>query len=158
MSLNALSPFCVSMCYNTYPANSHCSVVFWQKTHAKGTATNPCTTVVVVFVSQCYCDFSYYFPSCSHKCTYPHNHSSLMLTERTSRISKAWISITHCLLSLNINLLNTFFSHQGQKLSGFIFHLHGLWAPEILVQFVKDTHKLTKAGTQTISWSQAPAL
>lgn len=102
---------------------------FDKKTHAKGMTTNPCTIVVVVFVSLYYCDSSHlsdYFPSCSHKCTYAYNHSSPILTERTSLISKAWILVTHCLFSLNNKVVNTFFNHQWQKLSGFTFHLHGM--------------------------------
>lgn len=118
MSLNTPSLFCVRMCYNTHPANIHCSVVFWQKTHARGMPANPCTRMVVVLASLHFCDSSHLFiifhpvHTNAHK-TY--NHCSSILTERILMASKTWISITHCFFSFNNNLLNTFFIISGKN-------------------------------------------
>lgn len=151
MSLNATSPFCASMCCRTYPANRHCSVVFRQKCMTRARQTilvpwlwlylYPRSTVIPV-------RFLIIF-HLVHTNAHTHITTALPHCQKEPLISKAWISATRCLFSLNNSTLNTFFNCQWQKLRGFTFHLEGKWAPGFLEQLVGSSQELTKAKTQT---------
>lgn len=158
-------PLFVLVCAIVYTPNKHAllSGILTKKHTPKAQQPNPVQQLCLYLYH--YCDSSHlsdYFPLGSHKCTGTYSHGSLILTERTSLISKARIWVTHCLFSLNNNVLNTFFNCQWQNLSGFTFHRHGMWSPGIPAQLVKSSHELAKAGTQTmrrtISWSQVLAV